>query len=402
MTASLFIELARRHDHWRTEECINLIPSENIVSPQVRSLLSSDMGGRYTLPIGGEVHGVHVENAYRGTRYADEVQRKAEALACRIFHAAHATLAPLSGHLAGMLMLSSLCRKGDTVLTLSSGHGGYDGYCEGYMPDLLGLKVAYLPFHPPSCNIRVEEACAMIHAVRPRLVILGASYFPFPHPVRELAAACSEADAALGYDAAHVLGLIPIFQHPLAEGAAIVVGNTHKTFWGPQGGIAMTNSPEIWDAMLRNLTWRTVDNTHLHRIAAVGHALLEFERFGAEYAAQVVRNAKALAGALDDHGIPIRFREHGYTASHQVLLDPERMPKELGLDCSELAIRLERSNIITDALGRLGTQEITRMGLREKEMSELADLISQCAGGKDVSDGVKALRERMQMCYVLS
>ncbi|MBI5000064.1 MAG: serine hydroxymethyltransferase [Euryarchaeota archaeon] len=401
MPSKDFSALAKAHDDWRLKRCINLIPSENIMSPTARALLSSDLASRYSLPINDVVHGAFVENAYRGTRYSDEITISAERLACEAFGARHVSLAPLSGHVAAILMLSALCRKGDTVMSLSSSDGGYDGYCKKYIPDMLGLGTRCLPFDQSLWNIDVEAACAAILRFRPRLVVLGASYLPFPHPVRELSEACATAGAFLGYDAAHVLGILPSFQQPLREGADIVVANTHKTFWGPQGGLAMANDPEIDQAVRRNLTWRTLDNTHLNRIAATGQALLEYKRHGKAYAAQVVKNSRALAAALDGGGFPVRFKKLGYTRSHQILLGIDGMKKMFRADSNTIAKRLERYNVITDAVGRLGTQEVTRMGLRERDMKELAELIFMGASGENIGKGVRALRKRMKLCYVL-
>jgi len=396
-----FSALARAHDDWRLNRCINLVPSENIMSPKARALLSSDLASRYSLPINDFVHGAFVENAYRGTRYSDDITISAEKLACGAFNAKHVSLAPLSGHVAAIVMLSALCRKGDTVMCLSSADGGYDGYCERYIPEMLGLGTRYLPFDVARWNVDVEAACAAILRFRPRLVVLGASYLPFPHPVKELSEACATAGAFLGYDAAHVLGILPSFQQPLKEGADIVVANTHKTFWGPQGGLVMTNDPEIDEAVRRNLYWRTLDNIHLNRIAATGQALLEYKRHGKAYAAQVVKNARALAASLDGEGFPVRFKKLGFTRSHQVLLDLDGIKRKYRADSNTVAKRLERSNIITDAVGRLGTQEVTRMGLKEKDMPELAGLLTAGAIGVVVECDVRRLRNRMKLQYAI-
>src|SRR5512137_234769 len=126
--ATEFERLVRAHDGWRLRRCINLIPSENAMSPTARRLLSSDMASRYSLPLNMEVHGVVVENAYRGTGYSEDVSAKVNELGARTFGSKFALLDPLSGHLASMLMLLSTCKKGDLMLCPDSRHGGYDGY----------------------------------------------------------------------------------------------------------------------------------------------------------------------------------------------------------------------------------------------------------------------------------
>jgi glycine hydroxymethyltransferase len=348
-----------------------------------------------------EVHGVVVENAYRGVRYSEEMSASVNELAARTFGARHALLDPLSGHLAAMLMLLSTCKKGDLALVPDSRFGGYDGYCKGYLPDILGVDVGYLPYDVRNGTVDAEKAAELVRRRRPALVVLGASYIPFPHPVRELADACADAGARLGYDGAHILGILPAFQHPLREGADVFVGNTHKTFWGPQGGIAMTDDDELQAAMARNLTWRIMDNTHLNRLAATGQALLEWKRHGRAYAFQVVRNSRALGKELDALGYTLSYKERGFTRSHQLCIDHARFRRFAGTDINSAAKRLEAQNVVTDAVGRIGAQEITRMGLREKDMGELAGIIADGSRGLDVKKRVARLRKRMRLGYVL-
>jgi glycine hydroxymethyltransferase len=401
MARSVFQRLAESHDAWRLKRCVNLIPSENVMSDAVRRLLSSDLASRYSLPINQEVHGVLVENAYRGTRYSEELCADANDLSARTFGSRHALLDPLSGHLAAMLMLASCCERGELILCPDSRDGGYDGYCQPYIPDLLGLRAKYLPFDAREGTLDASKAAAMVRRERPALVVLGSSYIPFQYPVREVAEACADVDAWLGYDAAHILGIMPAFQEPLKEGADVVVGNTHKTFWGPQGGIALTNDEELLEAMKRNLTWRVLDNTHINRIAATGHALLEWKKHGRNYAHQVVRNSRALGRELDALGYPLRYGGKGFTASHQLCIETARLRRYAGVDVNAAAKRLERCNVITDAVGRLGTQEVTRMGLKERDMGELAGLVADGSRGVDVTKRAAALRKRMKMGYTL-
>jgi glycine hydroxymethyltransferase len=393
--------LVGAHDAWRLRRAINLIPSENAASPAVRRILASDLASRYSLPMNQEVHGVMVENAYRGVLFSQEIVEQATKLARGVFRARHAFLDPLAGHIASILMLASTCKRGDTILCMDSADGGYDGYNQPYIPDILGLKARYLPYDSKNGTVDAEGSAAMVRKVRPALVVLGSSYLPFPHPVKEIADACREADAWLGYDAAHVLGIIPSFQDPLREGADIVVGNTHKTFWGPQGGIVLTDDEGIAAEVTKNLTWRFLDNTHLNRIAATGQALLEWKRHGKRYAAQVVKNSRALGRELDALGYPLRYGHRGFSASHQLIIDQKLYTKFAGTDVNTAAKRLEKCDVVTDAVGRIGVQEVTRMSLAEKDMGELAGVIADGARGKNVKARAAKLRKRMRLEYTL-
>lgn len=393
------------HDRWRLEQCLNLQPSENVTSPAVRRILASDLGHRYTLPWRGEIHGAYVENAYGGTRYLDEIEAEGEALARELFHARFASLKPLSGHVAGMLLLLSACSKGDKVLVIDARHGGYDGYMPPYLPKLLDLhiEVDFLPFDERRWNLDYAAAADKIITWRPRLVLLGSSFLLFPFDLRHLRGPCNTARALLAYDASHVLGLVAggEFNRPLEEGADILVGSTHKSLPGPQGGIFATNREDVWAKFQENLNWRVLDNAHWNRIGGVAQALLELKTFGGEYAKAVVRNAQALAAGLDRHGVPVKFRDLGFTRSHQVHLEESAMKEKLGLTPHEWCSRLGGNNLIVDSVARLGSNELTRMGATEADMAEVANLLFRAASDEDVRTEVHALRGRLKIAYTL-
>lgn len=350
---------------------MNLIASENVTSPSVRKMLGSDFGHRYTAE----------DRFYLGTKFTDQVEDIAKRLVREVFLSEWADVSPLSGHVADMALLSTFARSGDKIITVSPDHGAYTGIADGGYPKILGLKNLYFPFDKDRCNIQADEAVQLITREKPRVVILGSSYILFPHPVQTVAKACLETGATLAYDGSHVLGLIAggAFQQPLKEGARVLVGSTHKSFFGPQGGIIASFKPE-GERMKETMFPALVDNIHWNRIAALAQALLEAKRFGRQYASQVIRNSRALAEALDESGVPVRCRDYGYTASHQVLLDMERLK-----DREKIPDRLEQANVIVDRGIRLGTSEMTRKGMREEEMNEIADIISATILGKEPS-----------------
>ena len=400
MGEGFFLETARKHEEYRSR-CINLMPSENSASREVLSLLSSDLSNRYTLKLRGDVHGCFVENAYGGTRYTDAIEERAEELARKVYGCGGASVKPLSGHIAGMIMLLSTIKRGGRLLTISAEHGGYDGYMPDYMPDMLGYEVSFLPFDEERGTLDTKASADAVREARPDLVLVGTSFFPFPYELGPIAEACGEVGAKLGYDGSHVLGLIAggEFQRPFEDGVDILMGSTHKSLFGPQGGMVLTREEKLIEKARENLTWRTLDNAHWNRIAALGQALLELQEFGKEYACQVVRNSKALAKALDEKGIPIRYKEHGYTASHQVLLDLDALEEHHGKSCADFSKLMEDSGIIVDCVARLGTAEVTRMGCKEREMDAIAVLMTRALGGDSVEKDAQELRKGMQMEY---
>jgi glycine hydroxymethyltransferase len=398
---SYFLDSMRAQEKWRVEECINLLPSENAASPQVRALLSADFSNRYTLPIKKVYEGEYLENAYRGTRITADVELKAEEVAKEVFRAKHACVQPLSGHIAAMITIVSTTKKGDTILAISPSNGGYDGYAPEYIPDILSLKSLPIPFDPAVHNVRSKDTAELIRKKKPRLVILGASSILFPYELGPIKDACKTAGSTLAYDGSHVLGLIAggEFQRPLKEGVDILYGSTHKSFFGPQGGLIVTDDSDLDEQIRKNLTWRVIDNAHWNRIASLGQALLESRRFGPQYAKQVVKNSQRLGKELKARGFPIMFEQLGFSRSHQLLYDPKKLKAKYRLGVNDFSVRLERSNLITDSVGRLGTPEITRMGFKERDLPALADIFIAAAKGENVKKDVKAMRDRFDLDF---
>jgi glycine hydroxymethyltransferase len=375
--------LVQAHDRWRGREVFNLLPSENALSPTARRYLSSDLAGRYTLPTKEPFLGEEIPNSYAGTRYTDEIQALADSAAARVFRARFATTRMLSGHVAAMSALAMLLPKGSKYLAIAPENGGYDGYGPGFLPALLGYQVRPLPTSSAGNRLDAETTAEEIRRERPQAVVLGQSFFLFPYPLREIAEAAHAQDALVLYDASHVMGLIAgrQFQDPLKEGADVLFGSTHKSFPGPQGGLLMTDRSDLFQQIDAAVVWRTIDNAHWNRIAGLAQTLLELERFGSEYAGTVVANAQALGHALDDRDLRLIARDEGFTRSHQLHMDRPEIARRFGMAPGALARRWEPQGLITDMIGRLGTAEITRLGLRPTDMPRLADLMIRAADG---------------------
>lgn len=370
------LSLIEGHERWRGRECVNLIPSENVMSPAVRSLLSSDLGHRYTSRT----------KFYMGTRFIDEIEQYGEELAKNLFGSETADLRPLSGQIANLTFLACFTKPEDTVVCVSPEDGGYPGFWEQGLSRLLKLRMIRFPFSKENMNIKVEEATDLILREKPKVVIFGASIILFPHPTRTVAKAAHDIGAHVGYDGSHVLGLIAggEFQDPLREGSQALFGSTHKTFFGPQGGIILADK-EHGEIIKKRIHPEFVDNAHWNRIAALILALAEMKSYGKEYAGQVVRNAQTLAKALAEDDFPVACPQLGYTQSHQVLLNYGGY-KEGGV----IARKLERANIVVDSGVRLGVCEATRRGMKEEEMQRIALFIKRVVVDDEDPNSVKA------------
>jgi glycine hydroxymethyltransferase len=386
-----------KHEEWRGKNCLNLIASENVMSPLVRSALSSDLGHRYTSR----------DRFYRGTHFTDEIEERGEELAKQVFGAETADLRPLSGHIADLTILALAAKPNDILMCVSADDGGYPGIWEQGAPSFLQLEVIGFPFSKENRNIDAEKAAELIREKKPRVIVFGASLFLFPHPVKSIAEVAREIDAHVTYDGSHVLGLIAgkEFQAPLEEGATMLFGSTHKSFFGPQGGIILADK-EHGEAIKKNIYPAFVDNAHWNRIAALTLALAEMKEFGKKYAKQVVKNTQALAKALADCNFPVAGSKLGFTRSHQILLDfgdykkvRTKMPASFQKPRRKgrvVAKTLEQANIIVDCVVRLGTCELTRRGMKQKEMFKIAEFINRVLNSREKPQRVrKEVREFM-------
>ncbi len=395
-------DLVAEHEAWRSST-LNLIPSENVTSPAVRAALASDLGHRYTFRVDAYLHGHVIENAYRGTRWTEAVESRVEELLREVYSAEAATARPLSGHIAGVTAIAALVPKGGLVMALRPDDGGYDGYHPPHLPDLMGYTAMDLPWNADRFEVDADATTDGIRGARPDAVVINQSFVLFPPDLQPIDEACQEVGAKLLYDGSHTLGLVAggHFQPDAVERSDLLFGSTHKTFFGPQGGLMVSRSTETLERVRASFTLTTQDNAHWNRIAALGVALEEMKVYGARYAYQVISNAKSLARALDEGGLPVRFADRDYTESHQMMLDTAAFEERTGLDPQELAIRLESQDIIVDAMCRLGTSEMTRKGMTEPDMERVAELVARAADGEEVKDEVNALVKDLELEYVL-
>lgn len=363
----------RDEEIWRTTRTLNLIASENYASEKTRSYLSSDLSNRYSAP----------DNFYRGTKYADEIKQLAEELARKVYQAKYADVSPLSGHTCSLIAFMSLLKPGDSIISCNPKDGGYPGSSHEGLAPLLGIRNLYFPFDHRTMNIIPNEASRLIQSIRPKLTIFGASYILFPYEISS--SMPEEYNGITVYDGSHVMGLIAgrTFQDPLREGCSLLMGSTHKTLFGPQGGLMVSNDEDVFGRVSGKIFPGIVDNIHLNRVASLAHALAELLKFGRQYSEAVVRNAQVLGRSLDELGFKVKGREVGYTKSHQVLLDYDQKTS------LRFADTIQDVDIIADIEMRFGTAEVTRRGMKEREMETIAQLLRDALKSRKSKDEIK-------------
>jgi glycine hydroxymethyltransferase len=317
-----------------------------------------------------------------------------------------------------MAVLFALTEPGDTITTAALANGAHISTAQFGAVGLRGVKTANYPWDMEQMNIDVDGTKKLLMEVKPKVAQFGLSLFLFPVPLKELADTFQEIGCTVWYDAAHVLGLIAggQFQDPLHEGANVISSSTHKTFPGPNHGILLGNNvTEDIEKRLRRAVFPGVTSSHhLHSMAALAITMAEEEEFGRAYAAQIVKNSQALGQALSELGMDVLCADLGFTRSHTIAVN---VSKHGGGDV--VAKDLEAANIITNKNMlpgdessirpsgiRIGSQEMTRLGMRESEMKQVAALIHRVAVKKEAPEKVKAdVKElkkhftKVQFCY---
>ncbi|MGC8610321.1 MAG: serine hydroxymethyltransferase [Thermoplasmata archaeon] len=388
-------ELAVQHNKF-FEESIPLIASENVMSPMAREMLLTDLGSRYAEGLPGKRY-------YQGNQFVDQIEILTTELAKKLFNTDYVDVRPISGTNANQAVVFALTNPGDIITTIPLASGAHISSAKFGTVGFRGLNPIPLPFDHEIMNIDVDLASKIIKIVKPKLALFGQSVFLFPTPLKELSDALQEADSIVWYDGAHVLGLIAgkRFQDPLREGAHVVSGSTHKTLPGPQRGIILGNpkDEEMWEKIQRAVFPGVISNHHLNTMAALGITLAEHLEFGEAYADQVIKNAKRLAETMHSLGFKVLGEKVGFTSSHTILIDV----KEYG-GGRRIAEDLEKANIVLNmnllpyddqskprnpSGIRIGTQEVTRIGMKESEMDYIAELIKKVAIDKKKPEDVK-------------
>ena len=384
-------ENLQKHNKW-FENSIPLIASENVPSPAVREAIISDFGNRYA-------EGWPGERVYAGCTYIDKVEVQCMDLAKRLFNAEFADVRPISGVVANLAIYSAFSNPGDVMIAPSIPAGGHISHGKkehsGTAGLVHGLEIEFFAFDPEEMNIDVEKTKAKIQELDkqgklPKIAMFGGSVFLFPHPVKELADFLKGYNMHINYDAAHVAGLIAggQFQDPLREGVDTMTMSTHKTLFGPQGGLVLAFEKDA-DAIKKATFPGLTSSHHIHHMAGKAVTFAEALEFGKEYASQTIKNAKLLAAELANLGFKVLGEKMGYTNSHQTVVNV----LDYG-DGGKIEADLEKANIIVNrqlipgdlkakrnymSPGgiRLGTSEITRLGMKESEMQQIASLIKQ-------------------------
>ncbi len=429
------VERTIENNLWRQRKCINLIPSENSPSLLVKLLEISDPQGRYAehktalkkereaLQDSGALKGDQIYY-YQGTQFIYDIEENLKEVMKEYLKAKDVETRVISGQMAnevsfkaivkylskggkGMPKLSESGRLTNVMNNSLNGGGHLSAQPFGALYNLAEGDVVSIPLREDNpYKVDVEKMLNLIQEKMPPLIIFGKSLFLHPEPVKEVSSfikGLKDYNPIVMYDGAHVLGILgEEFQEPLLEGANIVTGSTHKTFFGPQRGIVgmRFEDDSIYSKLPNEIHTRTfpgsTSNHHLGTQLALLGAAIEMKHFGKEYQKQVLKNAKHFAKSLNENGIPVEGGEKdGFTFTHQVVIRVKKFA-----DAKEIAVRLEENNIIVNFQAlpddetfyhpsgiRMGVSEMTRFGMKENDFETLSKIMAKIIKDKKEAKG---------------
>ncbi len=380
-------ELARQRGN------LELIASENIVTPAVMAAMGSHLTNKYA-------EGYPGKRYYGGCAFVDEVETLAIERVKKIFGAGYANVQPHSGANANLAVYFALLEVGDTILGMNLAHGGH--LTHGSPVNMSGKNYNIVPYgvKKETGRIDYEEVERLAKEHRPKLIVAGASAYPRAIDFKEFRRIADEVGAYLMVDMAHIAGLVAAGEHanPMLY-AHVVTTTTHKTLRGPRGGVILTNDEEIAKKINKAIFPGTQGGPLMHVIAAkavaFGEALTpEFKA----YQHQIVLNAKAMSERFLANGVNL---VSGGTDNHLMLLDLtsnhitgkelEALLDEAHITVNKNAIPFDTEKPFVTSGVRIGTPSVTQRGMKEEDCVYIADLITDIIKNREAAvERVKA------------
>ena len=368
----------------RQRASIELIASENFVSPAVMEAVGSPLTNKYAEGLPGKRY-------YGGCWAVDRAENLARDRACQLFGAAFANVQPHSGAQANYAALAALAAPGDTIMGMALDNGGH--LTHGSPANFSGklYHVVSYGVDPQTERIDYDAVAELARASRPRVIIAGASAYPRTIDFERFAQIAHEVGAALMVDMAHIAGLVATGRHPSpVPHADVVTSTTHKTLRGPRGGLILTNSPDLAkrldSAVFPGSQGGPLEHVIAGKAVAFGEALApEF----AAYTDAVLANARALGRGMESRGLRL---VSGGTDNHLLLVDltpagevtgkdAERLLDEVGITVNKNTIPGERRSPFVTSGIRVGSAAVTTRGFSEQECERVGQLIGEVIAG---------------------
>lgn len=385
-----------RNEEKRQKESLELIPSENFVSPAILEAQGSILTNKYAEGYPGKKY-------YGGCQYVEAIERIAVERACSLFKAQHANVQPHSGTQANMAVYFAFLKPGDKIMTMSLSHGGHLSHGSPVNFSGLFYDVIHYGVDKETETLNYEEIYKLAEKEKPKLILAGASAYPRIIDFKKFKEIADSVGAYFMVDIAHIAGLIAGGVHPTpVPHADFITSTTHKTLRGPRGAFILCKK-EYGPAIDKMVFPGIQGGPLLHAIAGKAICFLEASKSSFKnYARKIVDNAKALAEALKEKGFRL---VSGGTDNHLLLIDlrsfnvtgkeAEELLESVGITVNKNMIPYDpRSPFITSGI-RLGTPALTTRGMGEDEMREIAELIYETIKERDNETKLSIIRRRV-------
>ncbi len=389
-----------RQENARQSGAIRLIPSENYVSRAVMEAVGSALTNKYS-------EGYPNKRYYEGQQVTDLIKTMARERAKKLFKADHANVQPYSGSIANLAAYLSVADPGDTIMGLSLTHGGH--LTHGWKATISArvFNSMQYPLNPATGRFDYDQIRDLAKKNKPKIIVSGATAYPREIDFKAFGEIAKEVGAYHISDIAHIAGLVVGGIHPSpVPFADIVSSTTHKTLRGPRGGILLCKE-ELAKQVDRSVFPGLQGGPHMHTLTAVAVAMAEADTPEFQsYAGQIVKNAKALAERLLEHGFNL---VSGGTDNHLMVIDL----RSKNIPGKKLAKALDRARIVANYNTipddpappfnpsglRLGTPAMTTRGMKEDQAIMIADFISRVVDNIDNETAIEAVgKEVLLLC----
>ena len=392
------LKKALESEEKRQQNNIELIASENYVSPSILELQGSILTNKYA-------EGYPGKRYYGGCQYIDIFENKAIEYACKLFDVKYANVQPHSGSSANMAVYRALLNNGDKVMGLNLSQGGH--LTHGHAINFSGLDYQIIPYNvnPKTELIDYDELRNIALKEKPKMIIAGASAYSRIIDFKKFREIADEVGAYLMVDMAHIAGLVAVGLHPSPiPYADVVTSTTHKTLRGPRGGLILTNNEDIIKKINKVIFPGIQGGPLMHVIAAKAQCFYEaLQPNFKDYQMQVLKNTKALSDTLIKEGFRI---VSGGTDNHLILVDVKSSVNLTGKEAEtildKINITVNKNTIPNDSESpiktsgiRLGSPAMTTRGLKEKDFINIGKIISKALKNRDRDDILNGLKEEV-------
>ncbi|MDE2031173.1 MAG: hypothetical protein KGI58_02880 [Patescibacteria group bacterium] len=367
-----------------------LTANENVLSPKIQKVLAFDLGSRYYM--GSGIKGIALfgrNAAFKGMPELDFLIKKSSSFIMDRMNAKYVIYSCLSGVHAMISIIITATNVGDVIMSVPSSQGGH--FCTKGIIESTSRKHVDTEYDYKIGNFDIKKIANIVKREKVKMIYFDVSVYIKPLPIKEIRSLIGD-NVIIVYDASHVLGLIigNEFQSPLKEGADIICGNTHKTFPGPHKAIVAFKDEEFGKIIDKKINESFVSTVNTGNLITLLMTVMEMKKWGILYSKQIISNSNELAYRLEKLGFKVRRASlNKYTYNHQIHVFVNEKREQILEKFLNNNINVSTSGALGgDMFIRIGVQEITRRGLKERDMSKIAQYIKDVIDGKNIKKNI--------------